>query len=104
MNEHQVPRKDRRMDVAEAVAKGAEIFEGAEQRAHWIKKNFRDLREVFEAVRDGGHLGGLETQALATEADALATDFESQVYAMHAGLTERAKALGIDLPQRSGGR
>jgi hypothetical protein len=104
MNEITVSRKDNRMSVEEAVAKGAEIFEGAEQRAHWIKKNFRDLREVFEAVRDGGHLGGLETQAMATEADALATQFEADVYSMHALLTERAKELGIDLPQRSGGR
>lgn len=101
MNEHW---KGRKMTVEEAVAKGAEIFDGAEQRAHWIKRQFRDLREVFEAIRDGGHIGGLETQALAGEADALATDFEAAVYRMHAALTKRADELGIDLPApRSGG-
>ncbi len=93
------------MTVEEAVAKGAEIFAEAEQRAHWIRKNFRDLREVFEAVRDGGHLGGLETQALAAQADALATSFEAQLYTMHADLTRRAQEAGVDLlAPRSGGR
>ncbi len=93
------------MTLEEAVAKGAEIFAEAEQRAHWIKKNFRELREVFEVVRDAGHLGGLETQALASQADALATSFEAEIYTMHADLTKRAKDAGIDLPApRSGGR
>lgn len=104
MNEHVITRKDRRMSTKEAVAKGAEIFAEAEQRAHWIKRNFRDLREVFEAVRDGGHIGGIETQALAAEVDALATQFEADVYRLHAALTRRAADLGIDLPApRSGG-
>jgi hypothetical protein len=102
MNIHQ---KENRMTVEEAVAKGADTFAQAEQRAHWIKKNFRDLREVFEAIRDGGMIGGLETQALASEADALATVFEADIYRLHAELTARAKELGIDLPSiESGGR
>lgn len=104
MNEHIIARREHKMTTEEAVAKGASIFEEAEQRAHWIKRNFRDLRDVFEAIRDGGHIGGLETQALASEADALATQFEASVYRLHANLTARAKELGIDLPApRSGG-
>lgn len=102
MNEHVM--KGRKMEVAEAVARGAEIFEGAELRAHWIKRHFRDMREVFEAIRDGGVIGGLECQALAGEVDTLATKFEADVYAIHARLTARAKDLGVDLPApRSGG-
>lgn len=104
MNEHF--KKDDRMTVEEAVAKGADIFEKAEASAHKIKKGFRDLREVFETIRDAGHLGGLETQALSAEADALATQFEASIYRMHAHLTKRAQDIGIDLPapRSSGGR
>lgn len=105
MNEH-FKAKEHRMTVEEAVAKGAEIFDGAEERAKWVRKNFRDLKEVFETVRDGGFLGGIETQALVSEADALATQFVADVYALHARLTEKAKEAGIDLPapMSGGGR
>ena len=92
------------MDVSEAVAQGAATFADAEDSARKIKKTFRDLRSVFEAIRDGGHIGSLECQALSGDADALATKFEADVWAMHAHLTRRCEALGIELPQpRSGG-
>lgn len=88
-----------------SVKRGAEIFEKAEESARHIKAEFRELRKVFASIRDEGHIGGLECEALSGEADALATKFEADLYAMHSRLTKRAQELGIDLPApRSGGR
>lgn len=93
------------MDVQQAVAAGAAIFEDVEGQARAIKMRMRELRKVFEAIRDAGVAGSLETQEAATACDALATQFEADVWALHRKLTLSAQAKGIDLPQtRSGGR
>lgn len=101
-----IQRKDYRMTLEEAVAKGATIFADAEDAADNIERIFgKPLYEVFAAVRDAGHLGGIETQALSARAVAMVADFKAQVLEFHAELTERAKREGIDLPApRSGGR
>lgn len=104
MNEHMI-RKDGRMTVEEAVELGATTFANAETAAKEIRKTFRDLKPVFETIRDAGHIGGLESLALTTRCDALATQFVADLYDLHAELTEKAKAAGIDLPViASGGR
>lgn len=93
------------MNTEEAVVVGAASFEKAESYAKEIKADFRDMRTVFEAIRDEFHIGGLEAQALAGRVDALITQFEADLYVEHSYLTELAKAKGIDLPQpKSGGR
>lgn len=93
-----------KMDTGEAVRLGAEIFADAEAKAAKIRKAFRQLRDMFETIRDEGHIGGLECGAMACECDALATRFEADVWALHSKLTKRAQELGIDLPLRDGGR
>lgn len=93
------------MTVEEAVEAGALAFASAESAAQDIKYAFRDLKEVFEVIRDGAYIGGIECMALAAEADALATIFYADLTALHLRLTNRAKELGIDLPSiESGGR
>jgi hypothetical protein len=95
-------RKGKTME--EHIQTGANIFAEAEDAARKIKANFRTLRKVFEAVRDVGHIGALECQEAATTADALATQFEADVWALHRRYTLRAQELGIDLPAtRDGG-
>lgn len=92
------------MEVSEAVGLGAEVFADAESKARKIKERFRELRKVFEAVRDAGHIGALECQELASDLDAFATAFEAGVWARHSRLTRRCQELRIDLPQpKSGG-
>lgn len=93
------------MTVEEAVEAGATAFADAETKAKSIKHAFRDLKEVFETVRDGGHIGGIECLALTAQCDALATNFLADLYSLHYDLVERAKSAGIDLPSiESGGR
>lgn len=93
------------MNTSEAVAKAAEIFDKAEQRARTTKTQFRQLRKLFEVIRDDGHVGGLECQAVAGKCDALVTKFEADIWALHRELTVRARDLGIDIPStlRDGG-
>lgn len=96
-------RKGKTMNVEQAVTRGAEIFEGAELAARGVKENFRGLRDVFMVINGAGKIGSLEMQALSSEADMIATEFEAKVWAMHQKLTKRAQELGIDLPMpRSG--
>lgn len=93
------------MSVEQAVQDGAAIFAKAEDRARQTKTAFRKLRKLLETVRDARIIGALECQAIACEADAVATRFEADIWAMHRQLTLRAQELGIDLPQtRDGGR
>lgn len=92
------------MEVARAVEKGANIFADAEDAAQRITDDFRDLSEIFESINEAGHIGGLEARALTLECQALALQFKADVYALHARLVKRAQELGIDLPQRDGGR
>ena len=93
------------MTVEQAVQIGADTFARWEEQIAVMKDEARgDMRNVFKTVRNNQHIGGLECEALSSEIDALVTQFEADVFAIHAELTERAKKAGIDLPQRSGGR
>ncbi len=109
------------MTLEEAMEAGAATFDAAEQRAKEIRnlamitrQEFADLKEVFQAVRDAGHLGGIECAAIIAKCNALAATSEANaiqhiadVYSVHADLTDRAKEEGIDdlLPApASGGR
>lgn len=96
--------KDRKMSVTEAVQQIADTFAELEEAVRTGKKGFRSFGSPLAVIRDAGHLGGLDAQAMTCEADALVTQFEASLLRMHADWTERAKAAGIDLPQRSGGR
>lgn len=90
--------------VPEAVQTMADHFDTWEKWAAKAKKNAREMKQGFAIIHAEGALGGLESLAMATALDALATQQEADIYAMHAKLTEQAKELGIDLPQRDGGR
>ena len=90
--------------VSEAVQTMADHFESWEKWAAKAKKAAREMKQGFAIIHAEGALGGLESLALATALDAMATQQEADIYAMHAALTEKAKELGIDLPQRDGGR
>lgn len=91
------------MTVEEAVAQGASAFEYAETKARKIKAEMRGLRDVFKTIRDAGLIGGLEAEALAGRCDALATQFEANLYSLHSDLTKRCQELGIDLPSPPSG-
>lgn len=91
--------------VDEAVETMAGHFANWEKWAAKAKKNARDMKAGFAIIRQQGGLGGLESLALATALDAMATRHEAEIYEMHADLTKRAKELGIDLPSiADGGR
>jgi rRNA maturation endonuclease Nob1 len=96
-------RRKSKMTVNEAVDKGAEIFADMEAKAKEIKQRSRELREVFETIRDAGLIGNLETTAITMEAEALTKKFEADLYVFHSQLTQRCKALGIDVPTIMGG-
>lgn len=94
-----------RKTMEELIQDGATKFANAESAARAIKYDFRAMRKTFEAVRDAGHIGALECAEAACAADALATQFEADLWAMHRKLTLRAQELGIDLPAlRDGSR
>ncbi len=82
----------------------ADEFAEWEKNARKAKKAAREMREGFRVIHVEGHIGGLMSEKLAGKLDALATSQEAAIYAMHSDLTELAKELGIDLPQRDGGR
>ncbi len=90
--------------IAEGVQFGADAFERAEKAAARSRKDGRDMRGMFEIIRDEGVMGGLEAGALACEVDEMFTRHEAEIWAMHSRLTKKAQELGIDLPQRDGGR
>ena len=94
-----------RMTVDAAVQKGAALFANWEDVVSLMKSEARvEMRDVFKAVRDGGHIGGVQCEALIAKTDAMITAFEADLITFHAEVTEKAKEEGIDLPQRSGGR
>lgn len=90
--------------VPEAVATMAEHFDNWEKLAAKAKKAAREMKQGFAVIHAEGHIGGLDSLAMATDLDAMATRHEAEIYDMHAKLTAVAKAKGIDLPQRDGGR
>lgn len=96
--------KGETMEVSDMVEKGAAVFADAEEAAFKIKREFRGLRKLFEAARDAGVIGSLQCQELASECDALATEFDANLWALHRKLTLIAQEKGVDLPApRSGG-
>lgn len=91
------------MDTAQAVEIIANAFAGAEANAKQTKHLFRNTKEAWEALREGGVIGGLEMQAHYRKLDAMATAFEAELFDLHALLTAKANEKGIDLPSPRGG-
>ena len=100
------------MNIEDAVQQGSDIFADAESAAMGIVTSFRALRPIFETVRDAGpqengkYLGSITCARLASRADALATNFLADIFALHDQIVELAKEIGIEdlIPeQRDGG-
>jgi hypothetical protein len=91
------------MTTETAVSAAAAIMAELETLAHTAKTKCRDLRPLFKEINDNGDAGLLVTRSMSSKADALGTQFEADVWALHAELTELAKARGIDLPSTEGG-
>lgn len=89
----------------DAVAAIAAAFADAETKAKSIRHAMRDASDAFKSINENldPPVGFLETTKFATRCDALATQFVADLYALHSDLTERAKALSIDLPSIEGG-
>lgn len=92
------------MNVQEAVARGAEIMAELEADAQKAKAYRMEMREVFETVRDAGLIGVLETERYARGFAAITVGYDAALYEFHSDATLRCQAIGIDLPQRDGGR
>lgn len=92
------------MNVQEAVQAGADIMVAAEEFAGKLKAQAKIMREVMQTVRDAGHIGVLECEAMSRDFDAIVRRFDADLYVYHSTATLRCKELGIDLPQRDGGR
>lgn len=89
--------------VEQAVETMAEHFANWERWAAKAKKAAREMKAGFAVIRAEGHIGGLDSLAMATDLDAMATRHEAEIYDMHAKLTAVAKAKGIDLPSIADG-
>lgn len=95
------------MNTEEAVAHIADVMADAEAKAAAIRQAMRSdqTKAAWHSLRDNLVIGNLETQSHFRRLDALATTFEAELFAIHWELTERARLLGVDLPQPlSGGR
>lgn len=92
------------MTPNEAVAKIAETYADAEEAAQRLATRFKNCDDAWEALRDGGVIGGLEMQMRHRRLVALTTALQAELYAYHVDDTRRAQELGVDLPApRSGG-
>lgn len=87
--------------IQEQVAAGAEAFADYEN-AIIDFKNF-DMRGLLETLFRQRKIGFLEYQSRSAAFEAMLSSHEAETYAMHAELTKRAQALGVDLPQPRGG-
>jgi len=87
----------------EAVQKIADAMADAEGKAGSIRQSIRATKDAWEALRDGAVIGALEMQARFRGLDALATEFEANLFVSHAEMTRRAQELGVDLPGVFGG-
>lgn len=96
-------RRTPKMEVSEAVDKGVAIFADMEAKAKDIKLRAKELRDVVETVRGAGLIGNLEATATVMQIEALTKKFEADLFGIHSALTQRAKALGIDIPTTMGG-
>ena len=75
----------------------------AEMRAV-ARNRLIESRLTPNAISLTGLIGNLETMAITMEAEAMTKKFEADIYIFHSHLTERCKALGIDVPSvMSGG-
>lgn len=95
------------METEEAVAHIAEVMADAEGKAATIRQAMRSdqTKAAWHSLRDNLTIGNLEMQSHFRRLDALATTFEAELFVIHWELTQRAQALGVDLPQPlSGGR
>jgi hypothetical protein len=98
-------RRKPTMEVAEAVELGVTIFAEMEERAKEIKLRAKELREPIEAIKAAGLIGNLEATSTVMQIEALTKKFEADLFVIHSHLTQRAKALGIDIPSTmDGGR
>lgn len=90
----------------EAVNTIAEAMALSETEAGGIRRRLRGLKDEFEAIHFNGDAGYLATKGFATELDALATQFEAELFDIHQRMTIYAQARGIDLPSplSGGGR
>lgn len=91
------------MEVHEIIEALAADFAKSEDEARRQKVRARRARKHFEALRDAGVIGFLECQTIAGGYDALVTQFDADLYALHRRLTQRAQELGVDLPSTMGG-
>ncbi len=91
-------------EVRDAVQRGADIMAELEADAAKAKGYRNEMRTVFETVRDAGYIGVLECERYARGFSAITVDYDAALYEFHSDATLRAQALGIDLPQRDGGR
>lgn len=91
------------MTTEEAVAKGADLFAKAEKALAALAK---DMPGILAAVRDGGHLGGIETMQLTASYSVTINSAYSLIADLHQEVTQKAKDKGIDLPsiESGGGR
>ncbi len=92
------------MNTSEAVRRGSEIMETAEEMSGRLKGMAKEMRAVMEAVRDDGHIGVVECEAMWRDFDAIARRLDADLYVYHSKAILRCRAMGIDLPQRDGGR
>ncbi len=102
MNFH---RKDDHMPMTteEAVAKGADLFAKAEKALAALAK---EMPGILAAVRDGGHLGGIETMQLTAHYSITINSAYAHIADLHQEVTKKAQEKNIDLPsiESGGGR
>ncbi len=92
------------METADAVQKIADAYADAEEGASKAKRAFAGAKDAWQALVDNGVIGNLEMQKRMRRLNAIAVQFEADLYALHSDDTERARELTVDLPQpRSGG-
>lgn len=92
------------METEAAVQKIADAYADAEEGARAAKQAFAGSKDAWQALVDAGVIGNLEMQKRMRRLNALAVAFEADLFAFHSDDTERARALGVDLPEpRSGG-
>lgn len=85
------------MTIQDSMKLGAAAFADAEQNADSILNSFRgDFAEAVDGVKEEGHIGFLEAEAIKGRADALVTKFRAELYALHNDLKNRCVELDID--------
>ena len=90
----------------DSVAAIAAAFADAETKANSILTKVRALKDEFDSINANGDAGFLITKKSFYAFDALVTQFNADLYALHSDLTVEAQARNIDLPSilSGGGR